>query len=216
MKKNTLAIILLAGMGALIIIFFFLSVRSRSFPSYEEMVKQISPSKQKAASATPTITIADPTIGPTNAPVTIIKYADFLCAHCVQASQNIKDILRAFPDKVRFVWKDFPFLPPVQLSWWAHEAARCAERQGKFWEYHDLLFANQDGLTKEKLSLLARELKLDEKQFSQCLTTGQTKPLVARAYEEGKAVGVDGAPYFLVNGEKMDEVTVEKIGGLIK
>ncbi len=130
---------------------------------------------------------------------------------------ELKKILQTYPDKVRLVWKDFPFLPPLNLTWLAHEAARCAEKQNQFWEYHDLLFANQGDLTEEKLAQFAQVLKLDETQFNQCLSTGLTKPLVQRGFEEGQALGVDGAPFFFVNGEKwMGEMTSEKIGELIK
>lgn len=216
-KKIILFLLILGIIGILVI--FFNSVRSNSASSYEKLIKQ----KQNKTGtniktlATPTITVADPILGPPNAAITIVEYADFRCPHCSEANFELKKIIAAYPDKVRWIWKDFPFLPPINVTWLAHEAARCAEKQGKFWEYHDALFMNQNNLSRENLLALAKEFKLDENLFVQCLESGQTKPLIQRGFEEGKAVGVDGAPYFFVNGEKWNgEMTAEKIGEIIK
>lgn len=218
---NTRIIILFFLIGGIILILvaFFYSVRSNSFSSYKNLIKQSQTKPDTAAKtlSAPTITAADPILGPTNAAITIVEYADFRCPHCAETNFELKKIIAAYPDKVRWVWKDFPFLPPINITWLAHEAARCAEKQGKFWVYHDALFMNQDNLSRENLLALAKEFKFDEKLFVQCLESGQTKALVQRGFEEGKAVGVDGAPYFFVNGEKWNgEMTVEKIKEIIK
>lgn len=218
MIKKAILFFLILGV-ILILVAFFNSVRSNSVSSYEKLIKQAQPKNDTTVKnlSAPTVTVADPILGPTNAQITIVEYADFRCPHCAEANFELKKIREAFPDKVRLVWKDFPFLPPVNVTWLAHEAARCAEKQGKFWEYHDVLFMNQDNLSRENLLAIAREFKLDEKIFVQCLESGQTKPLIQRGFEEGKAVGVDGAPYFFVNGEKWTgEMTVERIGEMIK
>ncbi|MBI5022737.1 MAG: DsbA family protein [Candidatus Magasanikbacteria bacterium] len=216
--SNFIPFFLIIGI-ILILAAFFNSVRSNSPSSFEKIIKQTQTKTkiEPTTSAAPTITAADPILGPANAQITIVEYADFRCPHCAEANFELKKIHEAYPDKVRFVWKDFPFLPPVNVTWLAHEAARCAEKQGKFWEYHDALFMNQDNLSRENLLALAKEFKLDENQFVQCLESGQTKPLIQRGFEEGKAVGVDYAPYFFMNGEKWNgEMTVEKIGKMIK
>lgn len=216
MTSSRPATILFCLLLLFILAIFCLSVRLNTPPSYEEMTRGPEKPAETDAKPVPTITLADPSLGPTKAPLTIIVYADFSCPHCALADLELKKILQTFPDKVRLVWKDFPFLPPINLSWLAHEAARCAEKQNKFWEYHDLLFSNQDGLNREKLYLIAKELLLDENLFAQCLESGQTKPLISRAFEEGKALGVDGAPFFFVNGEKWTgEMTMERVGELI-
>jgi protein-disulfide isomerase len=218
MAKRIFIFLLILGV-IFILVAFFNSVRSNSVSSYEKIIKQ---TQKKTETDTktllvPTITTADPILGPANAQITIVEYADFRCPHCAEANFEIKKIIAAYPGKVRWVWKDFPFLPPINVTWLAHESARCAEKQGKFWEYHDALFMNQDNLSRENLLTLAKEFKLDENLFVQCLESGQTKPLIQRAFEEGKAVGVDGAPYFFVNGEKWNgEITVERIKDLLK
>lgn len=216
-KKAILFFIILGVI--FIIVAFFNSVRSNSISSYEKLIKQSQTKTETNTKtlSTPTVTAADPILGPTNAQITIVEYADFRCPHCAEANFELKKIIAAYPDKVRWVWKDFPFLPPVNITWLAHEAARCAEKQGKFWEYHDALFMNQNNLSRENLLALAKEFKLDENSFVQCLESGQTKALVQRGFEEGKAVGVDGAPYFFVNGEKWNgEMTAERIVEMIK
>jgi len=218
MAKRIFLFLLILGV-ILILITFFNSVRSNSPSSYEKLIKQTQtkPETNIKTLSAPAITAADPILGPTNAQITIVEYADFRCSHCAEANFELKKIIAAYPDKVRWVWKDFPFLPPVNVTWLAHESARCAEKQGKFWEYHDALFMNQDNLSRENLLALAKEFKLDEKLFVQCLESGQTKPLVQRGFEEGKTLGVDGAPYFFVNGEKWNgEITKEKIGEIVK
>jgi len=218
MAKRIFIFLLILGV-ILILVAFFNSVRSNSVSSYEKIIKQTQTKTEintKTLSA-PTVTAADPVLGPTNAQITIVEYADFRCPHCAETNFELKKIREAYPDKVLLVWKDFPFLPPVNVTWLAHEAARCAEKQGKFWEYHDALFMNQDDLSRENLLALAKEFKLDENLFVQCLESGQTKPLIQRAFEEGKSLGVDGAPYFFVNGEKLNgEMTVERIKDLLK
>ncbi len=165
----------------------------------------------------PTITIADPSFGSLTAKVTIVEFADYRCPHCGTTNMEIKKILATYPNDVRLVWKDFPFLPPLDITWLAHQAARCAERQSKFWEYHDILLANQDKFSKDFFLNAAKTLNLEATQFQNCLDNGETKPLVTRAFDEGQALGVDGTPFFFINGEKfVDEITADKIGQLLK
>jgi len=82
----------------------------------------------------------------------------------------------------------------------AAEASRCAGDQGRFWEYHDLLFANFGKLDKAALLEHARSLKLDEARFESCLSSGKYKAEVERDAREGTAAGVNGTPAFFVNG----------------
>jgi protein-disulfide isomerase len=92
-----------------------------------------------------------------------------------------------------------------QESLWAAEAAECAADQGKFWEYHDLLFSrqageNQGAFNKDKLLAMAAELKLDMVRFEPCLKNDQTQGRVQTDTQEGQQVGVRGTPTFFVNG----------------
>lgn len=108
--------------------------------------------------------------------------------------------------KVTFVYKHSAFLG--QESVWAAQAAECAANQGKFWEYHDLLFNRQAGenqgtFTKDKLLGFAQELKLDMTQFEPCLKNDQTLDRVQADTREGQQAGVSGTPTFFVNGQAL-------------
>ena len=108
--------------------------------------------------------------------------------------------------KVKFVYKHMAILG--QESTWAAEAAECAADQGKFWEYHDLLFSRQSGenqgaFTKDKLLAMASELKLDMTQFQPCLQNDKDLARVQSDLQEGQQSGVNGTPTFFINGRAL-------------
>jgi protein-disulfide isomerase len=105
-----------------------------------------------------------------------------------------------YGDKVKLVFRDYPIdnLHPAARK--AHEAARCAHAQGKFWAYHDALFANAPQASPEQLKTSAQEVGLDVPAFEQCVTSGTYQALVQRDVEEGSRVGVTGTPAFFING----------------
>lgn len=115
------------------------------------------------------------------------------------------DLFREYVDtgKVQFVYKHMAILG--QESVWAAEASECAAEQGKFWEYHDLLFSRQDGenqgaFNKDKLLAMAQDLKLDMAQFEPCLKNDETRDRVQADTQEGQRVGVRATPTFFING----------------
>lgn len=149
-----------------------------------------------------TIANTDPSIGNKDAPVTIIAFEDFECPFCERFSQQtLPLIIDEFvkTGQVRLVWKDFP-LSIHSNAQKAHEAARCAWEQDKFWEYHDALFNNQNGLSAKNLKQYARNLGLNESQFTSCLDSGKYTALIREKISEGTSVGVSGTPSFLING----------------
>jgi protein-disulfide isomerase len=100
---------------------------------------------------------------------------------------------------LRLEWRDFPYLGEESVS--AALAARAAQEQGKFWEYHDLLYENQTGgFPDEKLSELAGEAGLDVEEFQGALQSGRHEQVVARDFQEGQEQGISGTPTFVVNG----------------
>lgn len=100
---------------------------------------------------------------------------------------------------LRMEWRDFPYLGQDSVS--AAVAARAAQEQGKFWEYHDLLYHNQPGgFPEEKLVELAREAGLDEKRFRADLASGEYEQVVAQDFREGQQRGISGTPTFVING----------------
>lgn len=148
------------------------------------------------------ITETDPSVGNPGAPVTLIEFGDFECPFCQRFSAETMPLLiqREIKEgKVRIVWKDFP-LSIHSYAQKAHEAGRCAWEQDKFWEYHDVLFANQRKLGINDLKRYAKELNLNENQFTTCLDSGKYTALIREKVQEGITAGVSGTPSFLVNG----------------
>lgn len=140
-----------------------------------------------------------PTIGAQNAPVLVIEFADYECPYCQKIAPDLKRLQEDFAGKVLFAFKDFPLVMHKHAQK-AAEATRCAARQGKFWEYHDLLFEKGNGLELAQLKDYARTLKLDTGVFDQCLDSGETAATVKQDLEQGQKLGLSGTPSFFVNG----------------
>jgi len=140
-----------------------------------------------------------PTRGPAAAPVSLVEFSDFECPYCAETAPVVQQLLAAYPTQVRFAFKHYP-LPMHKESPLAHEAALAAGEQGKFWEMHDLLFAGQDKLTRDDLVAKAKQLNLDMARFTADLDSHRFKPLVDADRQEGSRLGVDGTPFFFING----------------
>ena len=153
--------------------------------------------------ATPFVTVVDPSKGPKDADVTIIEFGDHACPYCRSTQEAVDALMKAYPGRVRFVWKSAPS-PLHPGSEIAAEAALCAERQGKFWEYHDQLFKDPTTLDQSSMVILASELRLDPADFGDCLSTEATRPLVERTVTEAKALGLTGIPTVYVNGTRYE------------
>jgi protein-disulfide isomerase len=139
------------------------------------------------------------TMGPPEAPVQFVAFSDFQCQFCAKAAPLMKQIVGRYGDKVRIVFRDFP-LPIHPLATKAAEAARCANVQGKFWDYHDRLFANQQALSEGDLKRHARDLGLDAVAFATCLDTGTFAAAVQADLTEGRSYGIGSTPTFFING----------------
>jgi protein-disulfide isomerase len=144
-----------------------------------------------------------PAVGPSrgnaNAPVTIIEFSDYQCPYCASTEEAVKKVLESYKDKVRLVYRDYPLSFHEQAQK-AAEAARCAGDQGKYWEYHDTLFAKQGALEPAELVQYATDLKLDGAKFKECLDGDKYADAVAKDVEAASQVGVTGTPTFFVNG----------------
>lgn len=140
--------------------------------------------------------------GDEKAKVTIVEFSDYECPFCVKAEATMKKILENYKGKVRWVYRDFPmtYHKNAQL---AAEASEAAHKQGKYWEYHDMLFENKDKLDKESLIGYAEKLGLNIEQFKSDLESGKYKDEVAKDFADGEKAGVDGTPAFFVNGRKI-------------
>jgi len=138
--------------------------------------------------------------GSATASVIIVEFSDFQCPFCRQVQPTLRDLLAKYDGKVSLAYRDLPLRdihPQAQL---AAEASRCAGEQDQFWQYHDLLFAHPDKLNRAGLVEHARNLNLDEKQFSSCLSSGKYSAKIQEDLEEGVRAGVTGTPAFFING----------------
>ena len=139
-------------------------------------------------------------LGPKDAPVAIVEFSDFQCPFCKTVISTLKQLMTEYKGKVKLVFRDFPIADIHPLAPKAHEAARCAAEQQKFWEYHDLLFERAPSLSPPELKQYAAELKLDGESFAKCLDSGKYKQAVAGDVEEGSRLGASGTPTFFING----------------
>ncbi len=141
----------------------------------------------------------DPAKGPSGAPVTIVEFSDFQCPYCGKVEPTVKQVLDKYKDKVRFVYRDFP-LPIHPFAPKAAEAAQCANAQGKFWEYHDALYADQSKLAVADLESTAGRLGLKADEFKTCLESGKFAAEVNRDVADAQRAGVNSTPSFFING----------------
>jgi protein-disulfide isomerase len=143
-------------------------------------------------------TAGRPARGPDAAPVTIIEFSDYECPFCKRAEPTVKKVLDTYGDKVRLVYRHYP-LEFHATARPAAEASACAAAQGKFWEYHDKLFASAD-LSDATLKKLAGEVGLDQAKFDECFAKKQFKADIDKDVADASSVGVTGTPAFFING----------------
>ncbi len=143
-----------------------------------------------------------PSKGPDAAPVTIVEFSDFECPFCVRAEPTVKQLLDAYPGKIRLVYRDFP-LPMHPHAPKAAEASHCAADQGKYWEMHEKLFANSQKLDVKDLKGYAKDLSLDSAKFDKCLDSGEKATVVEKNRKAGEEAGVSGTPAFFINGRML-------------
>jgi protein-disulfide isomerase len=144
----------------------------------------------------------DPSIGPDDAPGTIVMFTDYQCPYCKRFRDVTLDtILSTYEGKVKYVQRDWP-LPATMHpnAQKAAEATECADDQGKFWEYQGLLFANQSAIDVASLKSYAAQLGLDTATFNQCLDGGAKTAEVQKDQQDGTSYGVQGTPTFFING----------------
>ncbi|WP_163870607.1 DsbA family protein [Myxococcus eversor] len=140
--------------------------------------------------------------GPATAKVTIVEWSDFECPFCSRAGPTLAQIKKDYPKDVRVVFRHQP-LPFHANAKLAAEASEAAHEQGRFWEFHDKLFANQKALDRASLEKYAQELGLNTAKFKAALDSGKFKAKVEADSAAGSAVGASGTPTFFVNGREL-------------
>lgn len=145
---------------------------------------------------------AFPSRGPESAPITLMEFADFHCGFCKKVNPTLDQLLQNYPGKVRVVFRHHPLSDtPGQGSYLTHEASVCAQEQGKFWEYHDEIFALQGTPKEDDLYAMAKKLGLNSEKFEECLKGGRARPFLQQELQEGSKRNVQGTPTLFVNEE---------------
>ena len=138
--------------------------------------------------------------GSPRAPVMIVEFSDFECPFCRKVQSTLKNLLAKYPGGVSLAYRDFPLRGMHGQAEIAAEASRCAAEQGKFWEFHDLLFEDPGKFNRDSFLQLARSLKLDENKFDSCQSSGKYRAQVERDLQDGLRAGVMGTPGIFING----------------
>jgi len=142
----------------------------------------------------------DPSIGNVDAPVVIVEFSDFNCQYCKRFhDETLQPLLETYGDDILFVYRDFAILGPSSID--SAVAAECANEQGVFWEYHDILFENQGAFSNDDLLEYAKQLELDVDAFSTCLEDPEFVSEVRRDAAAAQQIGARGTPAFLINGQ---------------
>jgi protein-disulfide isomerase len=152
----------------------------------------------------PPVSDSDHTIGPADAPVTLVEYGDYECPHCGRAYPIVASIVERMGDSLRFVFRHFPLTQLHSHAQHAAEMAEAAGEQGQFWPMHNMLFENQDALEDEDLIGYAAQLGIDRERVQSALATHRFAPRVREHFLSGVRSGVNGTPTFFINGVRHD------------
>jgi predicted DsbA family dithiol-disulfide isomerase len=162
-------------------------------------------------------TAGSPSLGPEDAPVTVVEFSDFQCPYCARVGASLKQLVNEYADQVRVVFRQYPLQNIHPQAQKAAEASLCAGEQGMFWPMHDALFADQKKLSVEDLKKTAETLGMEPQAFAACLDSNRHAETVARDIYEGTKAGVSGTPAFLVNGRLLSgAVPYERVSALVK
>ena len=172
--------------------------------------------KEPAPSAQNISTENQPAFGKTDAPVTVVMFTDFQCPACSGAHPVLQRVLAEYKDKIRFVVRDFPLTQIHANAYRAALAANAANAQGKFFEYTEILYKNQDRLDEESLKKYAAEAGLNTKQFELDLKGEKFAADVKKDLADGKSYGITGTPTIFVNGVKVRVLSAEAFRAAIE
>ncbi len=139
------------------------------------------------------------TKGLPNAPIEMIEFSDFQCPFCQRAHATVEQVLATYGDRIRFVYRHYPVQGHAAAKP-AAEASECAKEQGKFWPFHDRLFANTSKLSDADLKAHAAAVGVDTATFNACVDSHKYRSVVEADARDGDAVGVNGTPAFYING----------------
>lgn len=162
----------------------------------------------------PPVSQADHEQGTVGASIEIVEYGDFQCSYCGAAYLVIKKIQQVFGNQIRFVFRNFPLTEVHPQATIAATAAEAAAQQHKYWEMHDLIYANQAELNEGFLYQLAQQLGLETTKFEKDMQDQSIQAKIESDFESGMRSGVSGTPTFFVNGQKFDGGAEDLLGML--
>lgn len=146
--------------------------------------------------------------GKKDAPITLVEYSDFECPFCGRFAPTVEQVLEKYPDDVRIVYRHFPLRSIHPQAAPAAVASECAAEQGKFWEFHDALFANQSGLSRTFYVDTARALGLNVANFETCIDENRYADVVQADEVDAQAAGGQGTPYSIIVGPNGELIPV--------
>jgi protein-disulfide isomerase len=155
---------------------------------------------QNSASAPLSVQDDDHTLGPKDAPVVLIEYADFQCPYCGMAEPVVRRLRERFKNTMLYVFREYPLVESHRYALVAARAAEAAGAQEKFWEMHDLLFEHQRSLDPDHLARYARSIGLDVDRFERDVENGAQDDKIQEDMQSGDDADVPGTPTFFVNG----------------
>jgi protein-disulfide isomerase len=150
------------------------------------------------------VSSADHVLGKDDAPVTLVEYGDYQCPFCAAAQPIVAQVLARFGDRVRLVYRHFPLVEMHPMAGAAAEAAEFAGSHGRFWQMHELLFANQQRLSVPLIIALAAQLKLSARALRDALASATYTGKIREDFIGGVRSGVNGTPTFFLNGVRHD------------
>lgn len=189
-------------------VFFFYRLISSGaiidLPQYPTRLTLAGTRERPAAPIADVVTADDPAVGPADARVTIVEFADFECPYSREAFTTVRQILAEFPNDVRLVYRDSPIDSIHPRAREAAKAATCADAQGKFLAMHDKLYQNASALKDNDLRFYAQQIGLDPLLFEQCMSAPETDAEIDGDIADAQDAGVRGTPTFFVNGARIE------------
>jgi protein-disulfide isomerase len=161
--------------------------------------------QQQAATRVQVSAEDDSVLGDANAKITVVQFSDYECPFCERFyTQTEGQLIKDYVDtgKIRFVYRDFPLEQLHAEAFPAALASECAHEQGKFWEYHNKLFENQQSLSSDNYKKWAADLGLDTAKFNSCYDSKKYESEVQKDTQDGGAAGVQGTPTFFIGNDQ--------------
>lgn len=145
-----------------------------------------------------------PSWGTDNAPITIVEFGDFNCSRTLESEAQLNQLKAKYSDKIKFYWRNLPIVKENSFEFAL--AGICAERQGKFWEYHDIMFARQGTLSIGDLESIIKEIGGDVEKYTTCMNHSLTMSQLRKDFFAAKDGLIQGTPTFFINGHKITGV----------